>query len=250
MYEDIPYGGKEIIVDNNSKTLLLMFHGFTARPQVLLPIIEQLNDGSFDVYAPVVACHGSSIKEFCKSSLRRWLRSVDKAVESSLAKYEKVYVFGHSLGGLFAMHSALKYDTIKGVITLATPYMLTDKETKGRIMENIADMEGYTLGKRLSWGMITPRPEKKNMRVELKGINLFILRDRLKLRLKKIRQNVLNIHSKNDEVSSFDSQSVYCSLVVEGKCSILTLKKSMHTYFNTEEIPVICKAVKDFMQAN
>lgn len=250
MYEDIALGGKEIFINNNSKTLLIAFHGFTARPQVLLPLFDELKGCDFDIYAPITSCHGKSEKEFKKSTLRKWLNGVRIAVESKIEKYDNVFVMGHSLGGLFAMYSGYKYPKVKGIITFATPYKLTDKKVAAKLVESVEDKEGYLLGKRLSWGMTVPRPPKKSMGIEIKGLYIFILRDYLKGKIKKFKQNILNIHSIKDEVADFSSQQIYSSYANKEKFESVKLEKSMHTYFNREEVPIICKNIIKFIGNN
>lgn len=250
MYQDIALGGKDIFVSNGSKTLLIMFHGFTARPQVLLPIIDGFTAKQFDVYAPVVAGHGKSVKQYQRSTLRQWLKSACKAVEDNLSKYDNVFVFGHSLGGLYAMYLALKYKQIRGVVTLGTPYSLTSKQDSKQIVENHLDREGYLLGKRLSWGMLTPRNPSAERKLRLKGLNVFILRNYLKRKIKNISQNILNVHSTIDEISAFASQATYQKLSNGKSFSKLILNASTHTYFCPKEIPLICNAIQSFVQNN
>ena len=86
---------------------LLFFH--------LQPYLE------FDVYNFTLPGHSTNLDTI--SSYQDWINAADDKIESLIAKgYKKIYVIGHSMGGLLATHCAIKYDQVKKLILVAPAF--------------------------------------------------------------------------------------------------------------------------------
>jgi esterase/lipase len=104
---------------------LLFFH--------LQPYLE------FDVYNFTLPGHSTNLDTI--SSYQDWLNSVDDKIETLIAKgYKKIYVIGHSMGGVLASHCAIKYDQVKKLVLVAPAFQYLS-------MDN-----GHTLTKAIKYG--------------------------------------------------------------------------------------------------
>jgi carboxylesterase len=82
---------------------LLMLHGFSSSPAAFRLIYPHLEHYDY-VYAPLLAGHGVSLKEFANSSREQWLQKTRLVCKKLCQEYGRVDIMGLSLGGLLACH--------------------------------------------------------------------------------------------------------------------------------------------------
>ncbi len=97
---------------------VLLIHGFADTPYDMRPVGEYLAENGISSYAPLLAGHGTSVKDMSKTGWPDWVKSAEDAYIDLSGRYEKVYLVGFSMGGNIAIHLAAKYDTA-GVVLLA-----------------------------------------------------------------------------------------------------------------------------------
>lgn len=104
-----------------SKYTALMIHGIVGTPRhfdFLLPLIPD----SWSVYNLLLDGHGHGVKEFGKTSMKKWKTQVSDTLETILAHSEKVVIVAHSMGTLFAISQAISHpEKIAGLLLLAVP---------------------------------------------------------------------------------------------------------------------------------
>lgn len=108
------------------ETGILLIHGFTGSPSELRPMGHFLREQGYTVYAPLLAGHGTSPEELAETTWQDWWNSVKAGYERlQTVEVKKIYVVGHSMGGLLAFYVASKL-AVDGVISLCTPIWVRD----------------------------------------------------------------------------------------------------------------------------
>lgn len=118
-------GAESFFLKGNSTGVLLV-HGFTGSPAELLLLGEFLNRAGFSVLCVRLAGHGTDEENFIRTNKDDWFNSVLDGYAILKGFCEKIFVIGHSMGGLLA----LKLATIKKVdkiVTLAAPIFIAEE---------------------------------------------------------------------------------------------------------------------------
>ena len=110
------------------KKAVLVIHGFTAGLSDNEFLVNELEtDWRYDVYAWTLPAHEKHI--MTKVKYTDWIKAVEEQIEFLLTHgYKKIYVIGHSMGGLLAGYLATKYKEIKKVVLLAPAYDYFSKD--------------------------------------------------------------------------------------------------------------------------
>lgn len=108
----------KMVHKEQSKIAVLCCHGYTGNPgEMCYPGLELFNNG-FDVFAPRYPGHGGSRSDFLNTTSNDWLSVARKSAEYLKQKYEKLYILGHSMGGIVSIIIAKEFDVDK-LVTLA-----------------------------------------------------------------------------------------------------------------------------------
>lgn len=109
-----------------NETGILLIHGFTGSPAELEPLGIFLREQGYTVYAPLLAGHGTNPEELEKTIWQDWWRSVQKGYQRLEGlEMKKIFVVGHSMGGLFAFYLASQL-RVDGVVSLCAPIWVRD----------------------------------------------------------------------------------------------------------------------------
>jgi carboxylesterase len=105
----------------------LLCHGFTGCPQSLRPWAEHLAAAGLTVRLPRLPGHGTTWREMNLTTWEDWYAEVARALDDLLARCERVFVMGLSMGGTLAIRLAEQYgDRIAGLV-LVNPSLLTKR---------------------------------------------------------------------------------------------------------------------------
>ncbi len=107
----------------NSDTAILFIHGIVGTPNHFndfLPLIPE----HISVYNLLLDGHGKTVKDFSKTSMKKWEAQVSSVVEDLSLTHEKIYIVAHSLGTLLAIEQATKNNKICKLFLLAVPLRL------------------------------------------------------------------------------------------------------------------------------
>lgn len=104
------------------RTAILLVHGFAGGVYDAEYLDHQLElISKFDVYTFTLPGHdGNTSKKITGSS---WIKKAESEVEFLINNgYKKIYVIGHSMGGVIATHLASKYKEIKKLVLVAPAF--------------------------------------------------------------------------------------------------------------------------------
>lgn len=118
---------KEYIrINYNANTAILFIHGILGTPNHFNEFVA-LVPPSVSVYNVLLDGHGKGIKDFSKTSMKKWEEQITTAVEMLSGTHQQIYIAAHSLGTLLAMAQAAKNRKITKLFLLAVPLKLSLK---------------------------------------------------------------------------------------------------------------------------
>ena len=117
-------GGEPFLMKGGSSGVLLI-HGFTGLPAGMFLLGEFLNRAGFSVLCPRLAGHGTSERDLMRTTKDDWFNSVLDGFCILRGICDKIFVVGHSMGGLLTLKLAVKYQISK-IITLAAPIFIDE----------------------------------------------------------------------------------------------------------------------------
>jgi len=92
----------KMVHPEKAKIAILGCHGFTGYPGELARPAKDLYEAGFDVFVPRYPGHGTSGEDFIKTDRHMWLGAATDCCKDLQKEYDKVYIIGHSMGGLIA----------------------------------------------------------------------------------------------------------------------------------------------------
>ncbi len=209
------------------KKAVLVIHGFTAGLSDNEFLINELEtDWRYDVYAWTLPAHEKHI--MTKVKYTDWIKAAEDQVEFLLAHgYKKIYLIGHSMGGVLAGYLATKYKEIKKLVLLAPAYDYFSSEQYKKDFSNLG-----ILSKDAGYRHLLFKAFKAPLPTLLEFRKLIA---KYKNTVKEIKQECLILHGDSDEVvpytvmqyvkDNIGSKKVYFTAVkggrhvlVRGKC--------------------------------
>ncbi|MBE6977352.1 MAG: alpha/beta fold hydrolase [Ruminococcaceae bacterium] len=103
---------------------VLFMHGICATPdnfRSMLPL-EEMVPQNWSVYNMVLDGHCGTVKDFSRSSMKKWRAQADAVFRALAAQHEKILLVGHSMGTLLALELAMRYpQKVAHLFLLAVP---------------------------------------------------------------------------------------------------------------------------------
>lgn len=129
-------GGEPFFMKGNGSSGVLLIHGFTGLPAGMLLLGEVLNRAGFNVLAPRLAGHGTCESDLMRTTKDDWYNSALDGFYILRGICDKIYVVGHSMGGLLTLKLSIEQDIAK-IVTLAAPIFVDE----GRGLRNLPPRE-------------------------------------------------------------------------------------------------------------
>ena len=209
-------------------TACLLIHGFTGTPWALRELAEYLAGKGITVSAPLLPGHGTTPEDLRKTEWESWLDAARQEFDRLQAKYESIFVLGHSMGGSIALWLASERK-IEGIITLAAPYMLPGIQIAAiPLIKNFVAFRKKKRSFRKSW--------KEQIGYDRYPLESVLELDKflraLQPRLSEVRCPVLIIHGSEDRrIQLKNAERIFRSLgssekrkiVLNGSAHMITL---------------------------
>ena len=122
---DIHPQARPFLLSGNNDTAVLFIHGFTASPTEVYPTALLLHEmNGCTINGLLLPGHGSNPEDMNRSSWEDWYKAVENAIRSLQKDNQKVWAAGLSMGGLLAIHVAVKCPGLSGVISINAPVFI------------------------------------------------------------------------------------------------------------------------------
>ena len=107
------------------KKAILVVHGFAGGvydQEYLTHRLELIDN--YDVFTFTLPGHDGNFKK--KITYKDWIKKVDSEMEFLISHgYEKIYVIGHSMGGVLASYITAKYPQVKKLVLVAPAFRIS-----------------------------------------------------------------------------------------------------------------------------
>jgi carboxylesterase len=115
-------GAETIELQEGNPHGILLLHGFGDTPQTLALLAQHLHRHGFDVKAPLLPGHGTSVSNFVESRRKDWLACARQELATFQSTHERVSVAGLSMGGAIAAVLAAEDARLCSLVLIA-PYL-------------------------------------------------------------------------------------------------------------------------------
>ena len=115
-------GAETIDLQEGNSHGILLLHGFGDTPQTLGLLAHHLHDQGFDVKAPLLPGHGTSVSAFMQSRRQDWLACARQELATLESNHDRVSIAGLSMGGAIAAILATETPRLCSLVLIA-PYL-------------------------------------------------------------------------------------------------------------------------------
>jgi len=229
--------------NSTGKGIVIFIHGFMGSPRQFDKLAECVYRAGFSAASVLLPGHGSTAKEFSSGTMESWLNHVYAETERFLW-HDKIYLVGHSMGGLLAINTAVKYgERVSGIFLIACPFKFRtfSKQTISvRLKQAFCNKRhpmkaayltssSIQLRPSIIWRIVKPTSELKKL--------MQITKDKLH----DIRVPVTAVYSAYDELVSVDSLEILKTGLTQTTFESLILSDSLHAYYPAHEQAAIEK---------
>ena len=242
-------GGEPFFMKGDGSSGVLLIHGFTGLPAGMLLLGEVLNRAGFNVICPRLAGHGTSEKDLMRTTKDDWYNSVLDGFYILRGICDKIFVVGHSMGGLLALKLATEFDIPK-IVTLAAPIFIDD----GLGLKNLPPKEfcgnAYTFTPRKKLTDVPPAVNNVYDKTPLISVHevIDIINDVKKL-LPKVTTPILIMQGEEDHTVQPRSARFIMDNVGSTEKKIITVPNAGHLLPFAEQREFVFEHTLEFLRS-
>ena len=113
-------------INDKASTAVMFIHGIVGTPNHFNEFVSVVPQ-SVSVYNVLLDGHGKGVRDFSKTSMKKWEAQIASVVEELSLTHERIYIVAHSLGTLLAIDQAIHNEKICRLFLLAVPLRLSLK---------------------------------------------------------------------------------------------------------------------------
>ena len=238
----------------NANTIVIFIHGILESPTQFEYLAKSAFKNRFSVSGILLDGHGCSAEEFSKSSLKKWIDSVDRELESHRNKYENIIIVGHSMGSLLCINAYMNLhyrDKIKSMVLIGTPLnvWVKPKMIKSSIkivLNNVKESDFLTYEAHKAFSV-----KSTSLFTYIKWIprylDLFILINRTKKNLSGLDIPMLIVHGVSDELVSCRSLDTFTKKIKHKNYKVIRLENSGHFYYDKNDLKSFINEFNQFL---
>lgn len=241
-------GGESFFIKGGSSGVLLI-HGFTGLPAELFLLGEFLNREGFSVLCMRLAGHGTDENNLMRTTKDDWFNSVLDGFCILRGVCEKIFVVGHSMGGLLTLKLSSERDVSK-IVTLAAPIFIDD----GLGLRNLPPREfcgnACIVQPRRKLNDVPQAANEVYKKTPLVSVHelLDLIADVKKL-LPKVTAPILIMHGEDDHTAQPRSARFIMDNVGSAVKKIITVPNSGHLLPLDENREFVFEEVLDFIRS-
>jgi carboxylesterase len=231
----------------------LLLHGFSAAPQEMFFLGEQLHAAGHTVSGVRLAGHGTSLEDFARATRQDWYASAVDGLMELRAHGTPLAVVGQSMGALLALQLAADHPDDVAAVALLAPAVRLSRRWLHWIRPLVRLVAGPQRFINKSRSDIAD-PEARAQRRTYSRISLTAFSELLELQravrqvLPRVRQPVMIVHSCDDHTCSPASVDIL-KRSLAGKVQTLILENSYHVVSVDKEKDRVAATVATFIGA-
>jgi carboxylesterase len=225
-------------------------HGICGSPVQFEDIAKTLHGQGYSVMAVLLPGHGGGAHAFAKAKTADWQKEVRRAVLLLRQRYRRVFIIGHSMGGLLAMIETAEHH-IDGVILISTPMrlksgfkalrislrvLLGDPSKDDEVLQCYRKANSVQKGPFWVYALWIPRMA-----------SVLMLMCKVRRLLGQVQGPVLIIQSRRDETVSWRSQKILADRLKGASVESLLIEKSGHSWFQPDEAKTLQEKILRFL---
>ncbi len=241
--------GAEPFLLKGGSTGILLIHGFTGLPAELLLLGEFLNRAGFTVLGVRLAGHGTKKEDLMRTTKEDWFDSVLDGYAILNSVCEKIFVVGHSMGGLLTLKLAATCK-VDRVVTIAAPFFIDE----GLGLKNLPPRERCG-----TLCIVQPRRKLKNVPSAANKVyretplicvhELTELIEEVKKFLPKITSPILIMHAEDDHTAQPRSAEFISKNVSSEVVKFIAVPAGGHLLPLTESRDFVFDEILNFVEA-
>ena len=223
-------GAEPIAYDRDGRGVLIL-HGFGDTTQSVQELAAFLHGRSWNVRAPLLPGHGTSLKAFTAARADDWLAAARSALREMHARCSSVVIVGQSMGGTLA--TILAAESQVSALVLLVPYMRMSPRAlwSGRFHHLVSLVLPY-LRSRSESSILDPEARGRALGKGVTTPRLLHELDRIvclaRAAAPSVRVPTLVIHSAQDpRIRATDAEAAFAALGCETK-SLKWVRRSGH----------------------
>ena len=235
----------------NANVVVLFIHGIVGTPNhfdAFLPLVPD----TFSVYNMLLDGHGKGVKDFSRTSMKKWETQVASVVEQLSLTHEKIYIVAHSLGTLLAIEQAITCKRICRLFLLAVPLRISLKSkmfinSSKVYFDNIRSDDYEALAAKECYGIERDTNPLHYIGWIPRYLELFAKIRQTRQRLHLLDTPCIVYQSKMDEMVSNKS----LSLLNQNSCiHVNELARSGHYYYHKDDLDLVLSAFSKMLNRN
>jgi len=226
--------------------VIVFIHGFMGSPRQFDKLAQNAQRHGHSAASLLLPGHGGAVRDFSSGTMERWQSHVCAEIDRLSQRYNRIYLVGHSMGGLLAVNAAVEYPgQVYGMLLIACPFKLRTVSAR-------------SLSVRLRQVFYSKSHPMKSAYLDSCGIPLHISLIRhsakpaaqlrrlifsTKANLSNVNVPVAAVYSAADEVVSIVSLETLRSGLGQASLDEIILSDSLHAYYPEHERVVIENAL-------